>query len=421
VEGTFTVPSYLDSNDGGPSSAFFYSNSPADGLPDRMGGDNTLTAEFTCQIPYAALGGEPPSSATAQDVTPARPSLYGHGLLGSRGEVGAGNVEDMSETHNMMFCATDWIGFANGDIGFVVQALQDAGKLRAFFDRTQQGFLSFEFLARLLSHSKGLASDPAFRVDGEAVFDTSAVFYDGNSQGGILGAAFMGISQIVERGVLGVPGMSYSLLLRRSVDFAGTPLADIFDGSAGFASGGYPDRLDRTFLLSAMQMLWDRAEGAGYARHIQNDPLPDTPSHKVLLHVAFGDHQVTMWSAEILARAIGARRHAPTVVSGRHPDDNPYFEIPAITNPQSFDGSALVVWDNGPVRRDAEGNVIAGTAPPPVTNTPPSPPETFGVDPHELPRDDDDAQRQKSEFLKSDGSYVNVCGDEPCTTAGFSP
>jgi hypothetical protein len=387
-------------------------------------GTNTLTANFQCRIPYAALSGKSAADARAADIAPARASLYGHGLLGSLREVRAGNVDDMANTHDMMFCATDWIGFAAADVPVAIGAFQNFSLMPAFFDRTQQGVLDFEFLARALAYPNGFVSDSAFRIDGTPVFDNSHVFYDGNSQGGILGAAFMGVTQTVQRGVLGVPGMNYSLLLRRSVDFA--PFAAYFSGAAPggnglpAATGGYPDVLDRTFLLSFLQILWDRAEGSGYAAHITDDPLPDTPSHEVLLQVAFGDRQVSMWSAELLARTIGARRHTPALVDGRHPDSNPFVELPAIVNPSTYDGSAFVYWDNGPVRRNDAGEVVGGTAPPPISNTPPAG-AAFGVDPHELPRRQDAAQRQKSEFLRANGTFIDTCNDQPCTTDGFNP
>ncbi len=424
IRGTFTVPNFLNTDDGGPGSGFFY-DTPADGLPDRMNaGTNTLTADFVCRIPYAALSGKAVADAGGADVAAARPSLYGHGLLGSRTEVRAGNVDDMANSHNMMFCATDWIGFASADVPVAIAAFQDFSKIPSFFDRQQQGILDFEFLALLLEHDSGFASAPEFRIDGMPVFDNSEVFYDGNSQGGILGGAYMAISRIVERGVLGVPGMNYSLLLRRSVDF--TPFAAYFAGVApgggGLpeATGGYADVLDRTFLLSFVQMLWDRAETGGYASHIASDPLPGTQPHEVLLHVAFGDHQVSMWSAEIMARTIGAKLHTPALVDGRHPDTNPFVDLPSITSPDTYDGSAIVYWDNGPVRKNNEGDVVGGTAPPPITNTPPTEPE-FGIDPHALPRADDAAQQQKSDFLQVDGTFTDTCNGEPCTVAGFEP
>ena len=148
------------------------------------------------------------------------------------------------------------------------------------------------------------------------------MYYDGNSQGGILGGALMGVIQDVTRGVLGVPGMSYSFLLRRSVDF--DVYKPFFSGaSTGEDGGGYPSIKDQGFLLSLAQMLWDRSESSGYVYHIRTDPLPNTPVHSVLLQVAYGDHQVSMWTAEFMARTIGAKLRVPALEPGRHPGQQP--------------------------------------------------------------------------------------------------
>ena len=56
-------------------------------------------------------------------------------------------------------------------------------------------------------------------ADTAAVIDTSRLVYVGGSQGGIMGGALTAFAQDWTRSVLGVPGMNYSLLLRRSVDF----------------------------------------------------------------------------------------------------------------------------------------------------------------------------------------------------------
>lgn len=415
VAGTFQVPNFLDSEDGAPGSAFFYAE-PDAGLPARLNGDNLFSANFVCRIPR--------SVAEDFDAPPralARPSLYGHGLLGSRNEVRGGtrqNVDIMALDHEMMFCATDWVGFSGADVGFAIQVLQDFGLLQAFFDRQQQGLLNFMFLARLLKSDAGFVADPAFRAGGIPVFDNSTVFYDGNSQGGILGGALMGVIQDVTRGVLGVPGMSYSLLLRRSIDFdAFTPF---FSGSGtGDSGGGYPSIKDQSFLLSMAQMLWDRAESSGYVIHIEREPLPNTPQHAVLLQVAFGDHQVSMWAAEFMARSIGAKLRIPAVATGRHPDSNPYYALEPVPAGE-FTGSVLTIWDDGPVDG---GALEGGTAPPPVTNTTPFAPD-FGRDPHSLPRREPAAQEQKSAFLRPEGEgrFLDTCAPQlPCTTNGYSP
>jgi hypothetical protein len=103
---------------------------------------------------------------------------------------------------------------------------------------------------------------------GTPVIDPSHVFYDGNSQGGILGGFFMSVSQDVTRGVLGVPAMNFSTLLTRSVDF------DIFTLPLYQA---YPNERERSLIFSLIQMLWDRGEPNGYAHHMTTDPLPNTP------------------------------------------------------------------------------------------------------------------------------------------------
>ena len=72
-------------------------------------------------------------------------------------------------------------------------------------------------------------------------------------------------------------------------------------------------------------MLWDRAETNGYAHHLTDDPLPGTPPHSVLMHVAFGDWQVAQVTADVQARTIGARLHVPAVTTGRLPDATPYW------------------------------------------------------------------------------------------------
>lgn len=414
VAGTFMVPNFLDSDAGGPGSSFFY-DTPNDGLPDRIGGDNLFEARFVCRIPRSVA-----EDFAAAPKALARPSLYGHGLLGSVSEVRGGtgnNVDIMADTHQMMFCATDWSGFSSEDVGFAIQALQDFSLLGPVFDRQQQGFLNFMYLARLLKHELGFRNNPAFQAGGLPVFDNRNVYYDGNSQGGILGGALMGVIQDVTRGVLGVPGMAYSLLLRRSIDFE--LYSTFFGGNTGPTGGGYPSVKDQTILLSMAQMLWDRAESSGYAYHIQNNPLPNTPSHSVLLQVAYGDHQVSMWSAEMMARTIGAYLRVPALEEGRHPDSNPYFALQPVPAGE-VTGSVLTIWDNGPI---GGGSTRGGTAPPPSTNTPPFEPD-FGYDPHSLPRRDPVAQAQKSAFLKPEGEgrFVDTCvPDLPCTTDGYVP
>lgn len=400
ITGTFTVPNYLTppvnskepvlgTDPGLPGTRFLYL--PGDDLPDRIG---DFTATFTCDVPKAAVA----SFTTPSPVTPARGSIYGHGLLGGQGEVGAGNVQKMGQENNILFCATDWYGMATGDVPNVATFLADMSYFPTLPDRVQQGMLAQLFLARLLKDPRGFAADPAFRAGGRPVVQSGTVYYDGNSQGGIIGGALMAVAQDITRGVLGVPGMNYSTLLDRSSDFAGYEA--VFNAA-------YPSEVDRELVFGLIQPLWDRAETNGYAAHISDNPLPGTPRHEVLMHVAYGDHQVANLSAEVMARTIGARTNKGFLAEGRHWGVDPGWGMHRFN--KAWSGSALVYWDSG-------------SATPPNTNTPPpTGPGLAGHDPHEDPRASYLARVQKGLFLQPGGEVVDVCDGAPCLGRPLGP
>jgi hypothetical protein len=354
VSGTFTVPNYL-TGDGGPGNGF---DTGPNGLPQRNG---DYTAPFTCIIPRAAL--KPDGT-----VTRARPAVYGHGLLGSEREVAARNVRDMANEHNFVFCATKWIGLSEDDIGNAVSVLGDLSRFPTIADRLQQGIL-------------------AFQGQGTPVIDTRELFFDGNSQGGIMGGAATAVAQDWTRAAIGVPAMNYSTLLQRSTDW--DTYKAIFDPA-------YPDPTDHVLTIGIVQMLWDRGEANGYAQHLTRDPYPDTPNHQVLIHEAFGDHQVANVATEVEARSLGARVHRPALAADRSASRHQLWGLEELEG--QYDGSAIVVWDSG--------------APaPPAGNVAPR----EGEDPHGDPRASKEAREQKSEFLKRNGRVVDVCGGKPCT------
>ncbi len=98
-----------------------------------------------------------------------------------------------------------------------------------------------------------------------------------------------------------------------------------------------------------IQLLWDRGEANGYAHHMTGDPLPNTPAHTVLMHPAFGDHQVTNVAADVEARTIGAQAHDPVLDPGRSFERSPLFGIKRFAS-FPFGGSAIVYFDVGPIR-----------------------------------------------------------------------
>jgi hypothetical protein len=439
VTGSFTVPNYLaggnacfdpSSSDlnctGGVHNRFNYvgaTNEDGDLCtivdPGCLPAQNPVVPEletnFTCIIPRAALSD---GAATNAQVHPARASLYGHGLLGGASEANQGQLQDFANEHDVVFCATDWIGMATEDVPNVASILADMSNFPTLADRSQQGMLNFLFLGRLLIHPDGFVSDKAFAATLpkgakgapastlQPVIDTSALYYDGNSQGGIMGGALTAVAQDFTHATIGVTGMNYSILLDRSVDFA-TYYA-VF-------SPNYPDRIDQEIIYALMQMLWDRAEANGYALHMTTDPYPKTPAHEVIMHVGYGDHQVANVTAEIEARSIGAYVYEPSLMPGRSPDVDPHWGLPSVCTPTAtlacdasfpFHGSVIVFWDNCLDFDPA----TCQTPPPPITNMPPD----QGEDPHEFPRRQAAARLQKSTFFQPNGYVIDVCGGKPC-------
>jgi hypothetical protein len=352
-----------------------------------------------------------------------RPVEYGHGLFGSYTEVNASPQQEMAGDHGMMYCATDSLGFANADVPNALLALSNLSLFPILTDRTQQGELNFLYLQRLMADPQGFGSNAAFQyAGGRSFIDTSAVYYDGNSQGGIFGGTVCSVSIDVKSCTLGVPGMDYSILLPRSSDFVAKgpiSVSQLLAISPSSPTGGlgfsnfldlfYPDQSERMLTLDLLQTLWDRSDPDGYAGHMSSSAeeglLPDTPDHRVLLQMAWGDHQVTDIVAEDEARTIGAAGIEPELLPSRlcgsndpggaycYDASSPFWDIPAITA-FPYQGSAIVAFDAGPVGADQYG-----TDPPPPSDAP----NDTGGDPHEAPRRTCAAQVQKSDFMRVNG------------------
>lgn len=357
VEGEMTVPLYLDKPGAG-------GRMPLDpqGVPTQNG---TAVYPFTVLIPKSAFD------------KPSAPAAYGHGLLGSRGQVGAGSFRDFAEQYNYILFAVDWIGMAEDDIVNIVGLLSE-GRLHDFqtvVDRGQQGILNFMLATRLMLGD--FATDPSLVYQGKpALFDTSTAYYFGNSQGGIFGATLMAVQVDATRGMLGVPGQPYNLLLQRSTNF---------DNFFQIIKASYPDPIDIQVVLGLIQMLWERSEPSGYSHHIRK-PLPNTPAHEVLLNVAIGDHQVSTLGAHLMARAIG---DTPNM----GPVNRPVWGLAEVTGAHT--GSAMVEFD-------------FGLPPEPTTNVP----MTQGEDPHGGPRKTAAANASMNKFFR-EGVVETFC-DGPC-------
>ncbi len=360
--GTFRVPLYMDSERQGSRL-----NLGADGMPEQNG-----FAEYGIVINI-------PRNASPDN--PMRPIQYGHGLLGDFTQANAGWLAEFGNEHGFMPFGVSWLGMAGEDVGPLTVALAN-GTLEDFAtvpERLHQGIVNAllamrMMLGRMATHPEMMMDDGTGTM--RSILDTSAGFYTGDSQGGIFGGTYMAITTDVERGILGVPGAPYHLLLNRSVDF---------DPYLSLLRQSFEDGVQIQLAIATLQMLWDRSEPGSYVGHIENDPLPGTPSHRVILQVALGDHQVTPLGAHIMARNIGA----VTI----EPETRSIWGIEQVAGPHA--GSAIVEWDYG-------------LPPETATNTP----QREGSDPHGSVRRNAAALAQSLHFFET-GEVIHTC-DGPC-------
>lgn len=389
VKGTFDVPLYLDDN-GAPGSSMVYDQ--GSGKPLMTG---TFKANFTCSVP-----------AEAVESGGAVPVVYGHGLLGSSKEARSSQVQHTVAENNSLYCATDWIGMSEEDMGNAVAALGDISQFPTVADRLQQSLINTLFLGRLMIHPDGLGSATQFQTDGGAsLIDTTSAYYDGNSQGAIMGGAVTAIAQDWTKASLGVVGMNYSTLLNRSVDF---------DQYAVVLRQAYPNTLDQQIAFGVLQMLWDRGETSGYVQHLTDRPYSLTPPHQVILTVALGDHQVAPITAFNIARTLKIPASMPLISPDRDVDGDMFFDLSPIRKfPQ--DGSGLFVWDSGTLLPPL-GNITPAMGPEyekecGSIEDPEQPP---CADSHEDPRRQPAVIEQKKAFFQADGAIINACHDAPC-------
>ena len=357
IYGQMTVPLFMDQGEEGA-----VINLGPDGVPAQNG---TFQYGIVINVPR-----------NATPDTPVRPLQYGHGLLGDRTQANNRWLAEYGNNNGYIVFGTDWSGMAEEDIATITIALS-SGTLqdfRSIAERLIQGIVNALLGMRLML--TGMATHPMFMVDGRSIIDTSAGFYTGDSQGGIFGCTYMAISTDVERGILGVPGMPYNLLLNRSRDF---------DPYLSLLRNAYSNGPNIQLVQTLIQQLWDRSEPGSFARHIMNDPLPGTPAHQVILQVGLGDHQVTSIAAQLMAREIGA--------VGIMPQTRPMWGIEEVAGPHM--GSAIVEFDYG-------------LPPDPLFNRP----QRMGEDPHEAVRRNTRAQAQSLHFFDT-GEIIHTC-DGPC-------
>ncbi|MEM9874103.1 MAG: hypothetical protein AAF928_04365 [Myxococcota bacterium] len=319
----------------------------------------------------------------------------GHGLFGSRTEGNGGYLTRIAAEGRYIAFATNYFGFDVASISVGGEALVgNFPFLKSFTERQIQGQINQLLAMRMMRGrvaTEGIVADDGTVLLDPQWVDASRRYYRGDSQGGIMGATYMAVSTDVTRGVLAEPGMPYNLLLDRSASFG----QFFIILRAGFGDGAVAKQL----ALAAVQMGWDRAEPNGFAPFIERDPLPGTPSHRVLLYGARGDHLVTTFGAHLMARAIGAT-HLQSDDGAVHA---PIFGLEPAA-PPGRSGSVYVDYD-------------FGLAPNPRDNLP----NRDGCDPHERIRRMASHIAQSTQFFETGEVAWSCDGVCDCVDPDGSP
>ena len=146
------------------------------------------------------------------------------------------------------------------------------------------------------------------------------------------------------------------------------------------------------------------------------DPLPDTPAHQVLLDVAFGDHQVTDYQADVEARTIGAAAHEPTSsrVVGRTPKS-------CGTSPRSITTPTRARQPTtGTSARSRKALKARANSSAPNRRRHENLPNRTGQDPHGAPREAPAEQQLVSDFFNGAILKGDNCGGGPCYAGSFT-
>jgi hypothetical protein len=365
--GLMTVPMYTTTPNPGAGLNF-----GSNGMPAQNG---MAQYEFEVQIPMSAT------------KKPGSPLQNGHGLLGSKTEGQDAYLATIDDEGDFVSVAVNLVGFSHDDdldtaVGNTL--VQNPAGFKNLVARQHQGLLNSLLSMRLMN---ALATDPATFYNGQPTIDPTNKYYRGDSQGGIFGTTYMSVSTDVTRGVVGEPGGPYSLILNRSQDFA--PFFVIIQSAF---HGGRNIQM----FLGVIQMNWDRTEPDGYMPYINQNMLPNTPQHQILIHDALGDYQVSPLGAHVIARAVSAHNLSPV--------NRELWGIPDAPAPITS-GSAIVEWN-------------FGLLPAPETNTPPSnlcPADASALcgDPHDQLRIQPASIQQEIQWFTT-GTVVDTCGASPC-------
>ena len=316
IHGELAVPSFV--TDCKPGARLFRD---PQGLVARNG---------SCQVPFVAI--VPPSVAAGTAKGPVRVLQYGHGFFGDRSEAQGAHVAELADKLGAVVVAVDWWGMSKPDLGKVVDDLLNRPwhALR-FIERVHQAMANQMAITHAAKTT--LAALPDLQAGGKPVYDSTHVYFIGNSQGHILGGVYVAVALDIDRAVLGVGGAGFGHMMARArpfADFRG--MLDIMTQSHGATST----------VQALMVSAFDRIDPLAWSGRLRADKNGKV-ARPVLLHAGLADAQVPNLASHLHARALGAVHLQPA--------PRPVYGLAPASGPAS--GHTLVEFDFGVEAPDA--------------------------------------------------------------------
>jgi hypothetical protein len=287
IRGRIPVPLFLESSE---LAAAIY-----------RGPDGRASQNGTTEVPFVAVI---PNSVVASG-SPARLLQYGHGFFGNSDEATEGYVTEFADRFGFVVIAMNWWGMSTDDLPALIRdILNDTSLALRFTDRVHQAMVN---LMALGGARAALAELEPFRLNGNALVDPSQFYFQGISQGHILGATYAAISPDIQKAVLTSGGANFSTLMFRARPFL---------GFLGIIAAAVPDALDQQKFATLSQFVFDRIDPYTYAEYLLGNDLDGSRMNRqVLMQMGVGDSEVPNLGSELHARAAGLRVLQPSPVA----------------------------------------------------------------------------------------------------------
>ena len=336
---------------------------PETGVPAARAEDDAF---FTLVLPDSVRGADPGSVPVV---------IFGHGIFAAPGHY-ISATDDGNATVELcnrlaaICVGGEWRGLTTRDVADSVRVATNLGRFPLLTDKLVQGVSNQLALAR--AFRTAFIEQDFLQVEGGSIVDPDQIVYFGISLGGIEGATLLANSEVVDTGVLHVPGAVWATMLERSSHWT-----DFEE----FVAATQPDPASRQVIYALSQLLWDPVDPVNHAGLLGDKAA--------LWQVSIGDEQVPNFTAEVLARTLGL-----SIVG--EPVTRPWG-LDVVPAPVGPGASGMTQFDSGHVR-------------PPDDNRPAA---VTGA--HTAIRHTVEMQEQVAAFLANggEGTIVHPC-DGPC-------